>query len=82
MPPTWPFYPTAGISLVTKDEMLRRAVECRVAKAALQPFARLVFQEIAETWERLARQQEYLGLCDAAVARAALEPATDTDNSP
>jgi hypothetical protein len=55
--------------------MLRRAAECRVlAKAALQADARLIFLEIAETWEMLARQQDFIVVPDAGTVRPAVDP--------
>ena len=61
--------------------MLRRAAECRVlAKAALQPDAGLIFLEIAETWEMLARQQDFIIVPDAGSARPAIDPDPPTSD--
>jgi hypothetical protein len=66
---------------VTKEEMLMRALQCRaLAKAETNLDAKLPYLDIAETWERLARQIEELGAPpDAVVAKAALERGTPVD---
>ena len=46
---------------MTADEMLRRATECcLLAQSSQHLESRLTFLEMAQTWQRLARQRDLL----------------------